>query len=152
MQGVGGSSPLIFTNNNKKHICRPRQMCFFVVGNVYRRLLDRIGNVMLYYIRTRLYIMFFQRRYRMQRKRFKPLIDKMFWIISIPLCVLMTAFTVFATILQPSMLFFMLTVDAFVAYFLISPLWGYVELREHTVFIKYGLSDICFIKRLCPSM
>ena len=74
----------------------------------------------------------------MQRKRFKPLIDKLFWIISIPLCVLMTAFTVFATILQPSLLFFMLTVDAFVAYFLISPLWGYVELREHTVFIKYG--------------
>ncbi len=74
----------------------------------------------------------------MQRKRFKPLIDKMFWIISIPLCVLMTALTVLTAIFHPSMLFFTLSLDAFVAYFLISPLGGYVELREHTVFIKYG--------------
>ena len=39
-----------------------------------------------------------------------------------------------------------LLVDVFVFYFLISPLFGYVELREDSVFIKFGL----LLKREIP--
>ncbi len=81
----------------------------------------------------------------MQRQRFKPLVDKLFFYIFIPTAVLTVGATALAAI-EPSALFIMLPVDIFVLYFLISPLFGYVELREHSLFIKYGF----FMKKDIP--
>ena len=73
----------------------------------------------------------------MQNKKFKPLMDKMFWIIWVPTSVLMIAVTVFSAF-APVSLFFIIPVDVFTFYFLVSPLFGYVELREDCFFIKFG--------------
>ena len=81
----------------------------------------------------------------MQTKVYKPALDRMFWWISMPTAILLVGATVLAC-LEPAALFIMLPVDAITIYFLIAPLLGYVELREHTVFIKYG----AFLKREIP--
>ena len=78
-------------------------------------------------------------------KRFLPLIDKLFWWISIPTSVLMLALTVLSTA-APIALFIIIVCDILVAYFLVSPLFGYVELRDKCVFIKFGF----FICREIP--
>ena len=74
----------------------------------------------------------------MNGKRYRPLIDWTFWMILIPTMLLLIAATVFAA-LEPTALFIILPVDLFSLYFLVSPLFGYVELREGSLFIKYGL-------------
>lgn len=74
----------------------------------------------------------------MNGKRYRPLIDWTFWMILIPTMLLLIAATVFAA-LEPTALFIILPVDLFSLYFLVSPLFGYVELREDTLFIRYGL-------------
>lgn len=74
----------------------------------------------------------------METKRYKPLVDRLFWIIVIPTVILSAVATVIPALFYPSVLFVMIPVDVFVGYFSISPLFGYVELREHSVFIKYG--------------
>ena len=78
-------------------------------------------------------------------KRYKPLIDKLFYIILIPTLALLVGCTVIAGF-EPVALFIMLPVDLFCLYFLISPLFGYVELREKTVFVKFGF----FMKKEIP--
>lgn len=73
----------------------------------------------------------------MQNEKFKPLIDKLFYIIFIPtsaLLLLATAFACFA----PVALLIMLPVDIFTFYFMLSPLFGYAELREDSLFVKFG--------------
>ena len=81
----------------------------------------------------------------MQSKRFKPLIDKLFLYIWIPTTVIMVALTaVCATHLLA--LLIVIPVDLFTYYFLVSSLCGYVELRESSVFIKFGF----IIKREIP--
>ena len=76
----------------------------------------------------------------MEKKKFKPKLDKMFWIILIATSVLMLMITVIPSIFyfHPLVLTFMLFADLLVAYFLISPLFGYVELRDTFLFIKFG--------------
>lgn len=74
----------------------------------------------------------------MENKRFKPLVDRLFFIIFIPTLVLLIGVTVLACF-EPTALLIVLPVDLFCLYFFISPLFGYVELREEAVFIKYGL-------------
>ena len=74
----------------------------------------------------------------MKTKRFKPLFDKLFFIIFIPITVLMIAFTVLECF-APMALFIIIPIDTLVLYLLLSPLFGYVELRESSLFIKYGL-------------
>ena len=74
----------------------------------------------------------------MKVKRFKPLVDKLFFIIFIPTALLMVALTIFACF-EPIALLIMLPADLLTFYFLLSPLFGYVELRESSLFIKYGL-------------
>ena len=74
----------------------------------------------------------------MVSKRYEPLVDKLFWIITIPTVVLLGATTVFA-IFEPMVLLIMIPTDLLTFYFLVSPLFGYVELREDSLFIKYGL-------------
>lgn len=71
-------------------------------------------------------------------KRYRPLVDKMFWIISIPTLLLMVALTVIAAF-DTVALIIVLVVDLAVIYLLVSPLFGYVELREESLYIKYGL-------------
>lgn len=78
-------------------------------------------------------------------KRYKPLIDKLFYIISIPTAVLLAGATVLAA-LEPFALLIIIPVDISCIYFIISPLFGYVELRQGTVFIKLGF----FMKREIP--
>ena len=73
----------------------------------------------------------------MKAKVYRPRTDHIFWWISIPTMTMLIAMTVLACF-EPVTLLIMLPTDAFTLYFLVAPLFGYVELREHTVFIKYG--------------
>lgn len=70
-------------------------------------------------------------------KRYKPLVDKLFWIIWVPTWVLMAAVTVVSA-LDVVGLVFIIPADALLLYFMVSPLFAYVELRDDTIFIKYG--------------
>ena len=81
----------------------------------------------------------------MNLKRYKPAIDKLFWIILIPTSSLLILATIL-TILEPIALLIMIFADVFTFYFLFSPLFGYVELKEDSIFIKFGF----FIKREIP--
>ncbi len=73
----------------------------------------------------------------MENKRYKPLVDKLFYIISIPTLALLLGMTALSAVYTLPLLL-MLFVDIFTLYFLFSPLFGYVELREETVFVKFG--------------
>ena len=81
----------------------------------------------------------------MENKRFKPLFDKLFFIIWIPTSILMIAVTVISSFF-PITLLILISVDLFVFYFLFSSLFGYVELRKNTLFIKFGF----ILKREIP--
>ena len=70
--------------------------------------------------------------------RYKPLVDKLFFIIWIPTVLLLAAGTVISAF-EPMSLIIMIPVDIFTLFFLVSPLFGYVELRERTLFIRLGL-------------
>ena len=76
-------------------------------------------------------------------KRYKPLVDRLYWIIAIPTNILCISIVLIPSILSSGALFVSLGTLLFINYFLISPLFGYVELRENEIFIKYGL----FLKR-----
>ena len=79
--------------------------------------------------------------------KFKPLIDKLFWIISIPTFIILAIVTTIVFIFPASAaIIIIILADLATVYFLISPLFGYVELRESTLFIKYGF----LIKREIP--
>ena len=73
----------------------------------------------------------------MENVRFKPQIDRLFWFIWIPTVILLAVCTVIACTSVVALLI-MLATDIFTLYFLISPLFGYVELREQTVYVKFG--------------
>ena len=81
----------------------------------------------------------------METKRYTPLIDKLFYFILIPTAVLLLGATVLSCF-EPTSLFIMVPVDILCIYFIITPLFGYVELREKTVFIKFGF----FMKKEIP--
>ena len=81
----------------------------------------------------------------MTTKRFKPAIDKLFYIIWIPMAAFMLAVTVISAYSLGALLI-MLSADIFTFYFLVSSLVGFVELREETLFIKFGF----IIKREIP--
>ena len=78
-------------------------------------------------------------------KRFKPKTDKLFYIIAAALLLLLAVLTVVCAV-YPVALWSAILSDLFVLYFLVSPLFGYVELRESSVFIKFGL----LLKREVP--
>ena len=73
----------------------------------------------------------------MQNKIYKPKLDWLFHVIWIPTVILLIAGTILSFASLPALLI-MLATDIFTLYFLVSPLVGYVELRENTVFIRYG--------------
>ena len=73
----------------------------------------------------------------MQNKKFKPLIDKSFYIIWIPTAALLAAATVIACA-SPIALAILIASDLFTLYFFLTSLAGYVELRCDSVYIKLG--------------
>ena len=74
----------------------------------------------------------------MKNIRFKPKIDRLYAIIFVPTVLLTLSVTIIPSLFSLSTLWITLPTFIFVLYFLISPLFGYVELRENSVFIKYG--------------
>ena len=81
----------------------------------------------------------------MNLKRYKPLVDKYFWIIWIVLSIFLIPITILSyTQIVPFIL--MLIVDIFCYYFMVSSLVSYVELRKDTLYIKYGF----ILKREIP--
>ena len=81
----------------------------------------------------------------MEKKRYLPLIDKLFFIVSIPTLILVEAGVAISVYSIPALLI-MCAVALFVLYVLISPLFGYVELGESSLVIKYGF----FLKKEIP--
>ena len=73
----------------------------------------------------------------MENVRFKPQIDRLFWFIWIPTVILLAVGTAIACTSAVALLI-MLATDIFTLYFLLSPLFGYVELRERTMYVKFG--------------
>ena len=73
----------------------------------------------------------------MQTKRYKPLFDGCYLAIWIPLMLFMLLMTVLSAF-ELSALWIMIPTDIFVLYFFISPFFGFVELGERAVFIKFG--------------
>lgn len=71
-------------------------------------------------------------------KRYKPLFDRTYLIICIITLIPCIA-VLFLAAFHISILFIDLPILLLAVYFLVSPLFGYVELRENTLFIKYGL-------------
>ena len=74
----------------------------------------------------------------MENKIYKPKIDKLFWLIWIPTSVFMILMTIFAFFEQAA-LFIMIPTDIFTFYFLLTSLFGYAELRDDVLFIRFGL-------------
>ncbi len=71
-------------------------------------------------------------------KRFKPLVDKLYWMILVPTVTLLIGVTIVASF-SPSALLIVIPLDLITFYLLTSPLFGYVELREKSLYVKYGL-------------
>lgn len=70
-------------------------------------------------------------------KRFKPMVDRLYLFLFLPIFVLLVALTILACF-SVGVLFVIIPVDLVIIYFFVSPLFGYVELREDTLFIRYG--------------
>lgn len=74
------------------------------------------------------------------QKRYRPLVDRLFWITTIIAASLLLGVTVAVSFYPDGLaIAIVLAVDLLTLYIIISPLFGYVELRENTVFIKFGL-------------
>jgi len=74
----------------------------------------------------------------MQTKVFKPLLDKLIWSVLVITVFSLTMATVISAV-NVILLIFMILLDAACIFLLISPLFGYVELGESAVFVKFGL-------------
>ena len=74
----------------------------------------------------------------METKIYKPKIDRLFWITSITALIITLPTVIISAIFEPITLFITAPVLLFVLYFLLTSLFGYIELREKTVFIKFG--------------
>ena len=73
----------------------------------------------------------------MDTERFYPKFDKLFWITLIPTLLLLAVTTVISAVTVPALII-AISIDIFTLYFFISPFSGYVELRDSSVFIKFG--------------
>ncbi len=74
----------------------------------------------------------------MENKRYKPSVDKLFWWSAGAAIAIMIPMTIISAF-SPITLIITIPIDLLVAYFLISPFFGYVELRDKSVLIKFGL-------------
>ncbi len=82
----------------------------------------------------------------MNIKMYKPKTDRLFWSIFIPTNLLCISILIIPSIMEPQVLFITLPIFLFVNYFFASSLFGYAELRENELFIKYGF----FLKKSIP--
>ena len=82
----------------------------------------------------------------MEMKRYKPQFDKLYFCILIPTNALIVALFVVALLTSPGASITVGATLVFVNYFLLSPAFGYLELREDGVFIKFGF----VMKRYIP--
>lgn len=71
-------------------------------------------------------------------RKYRAQVDRLFFFIFIPLLLILLSVTVVLGVLDSVTLFWLLPIDIFTLYFLISPLFGYCELREEGLFIRYG--------------
>ena len=81
----------------------------------------------------------------MNIKKYKPKIDRYFYLIWMPIIVLMLPLTIISFMSLPAFIL-LLCADVFTFYFMISSLVAYVELRENSLYIKYGF----ILKRNIP--
>lgn len=74
-------------------------------------------------------------------KKYKPKVDKLFYILLVVLNVLSLTILIIPQLFYLSFesFIFSIIVILFINYFLISPLFGYVEIKETSIFIKYGI-------------
>lgn len=70
-------------------------------------------------------------------KRFKPKIGKTFYVIWIPTVLFLFVMTA-VSLVAPLAFVILLLTDALTLYFLLTSLFGYVELRDDAVFVKFG--------------
>ncbi len=82
----------------------------------------------------------------MERKRYRPLVDGVYLCVVIPVLAFVALGVAIVAIFDPAGLGIMIPTLLFVLYFIFTPFFGYVELREDTLFIKYGL----ILKREIP--
>ena len=78
--------------------------------------------------------------------KYKPKFDKLYLWILIPTAILMLSVTAISAIFEPITLLITFPVTLLVVYFLVTPAFGYVELREFSLFVKFGF----FMKREIP--
>ena len=81
----------------------------------------------------------------MENKRFKVALGGIFWFILLPTALVLFALTALA-IFDVVALIIMLAADLFTLYFVLSSTVGYAELRESTLFVKFGF----FLTREIP--
>ena len=74
----------------------------------------------------------------MDNKKYKPKVDKLFYLVMIPTMIIVLAPVIICGILVPTTLFITVPILLFTTYFLITTLFGYVELQESSLYIKYG--------------
>lgn len=74
----------------------------------------------------------------MENRRFKPLVDKSYYIIWGITVIILAMGTVISCV-APLPLCIMIFTDLITVYFLITSLFGYVELREKSIYVKLGL-------------
>lgn len=71
------------------------------------------------------------------KRRFKPMLDGCFYLIWVPLSLMMIILTIISVSYLAALIIMAIT-DIFVFYFLFSTLSAYVELREDTMLVKFG--------------
>lgn len=74
-------------------------------------------------------------------KKYKPKVDKLFYILLVVINVISLAILIIPQLFYLSFesFIFSIIVILFINYFLISPLFGYIEIKETSIFIKYGI-------------
>lgn len=74
-------------------------------------------------------------------KKYKPKVDKLFYIMLVVINVISLAILIIPQLFYLSFesFIFSIIVILFINYFLISPLFGYIEIKETSIFIKYGI-------------
>ena len=81
----------------------------------------------------------------MEKMRFKPKFDRLYWLITIPTSLFILAAIVMCAIVGEGLII-MIPVSALTFYFLFIPFFTYAELTDEGLYIKYG----AFIKRTIP--
>ena len=74
----------------------------------------------------------------MESKRYNPLIDKFYYVFATITFAIVASPVLICGIVAPTTLFITIPILLFSLYFLITPLTGFVELRESTLYIRYG--------------